>query len=401
MISPHKPLLLWGGTWENAGRTESRSRVRWSTGASETSWVALFPGTQTLYKWDLRDHRRTRGGAARWNAGTRPVSDQRGVWVCGATLTWFHSLAEGAWVGPLMTLSNRPLLPAGERGRRVWSGVGPSMTLHVLLGPRGRENRFLSRLLLFFFLNQKILRPALLRGRERCIHHLLKQSSFPLGRPSWGLLLFRSPPGLTGAWTGGAACLRPAQRHRFWRLLRMRCGSRDGCRGRPRRRAGWGAAASGRVEAAAARWAGCVGSPQSAPKQPRTAGPCSRLCRRRGQSGTQGPWGTELCQHPHVDQTQPGDAPGPQVWTSHDPKTTQWPSSLVARGQKWYKALSELLDRDHPRACPPVLLAWRTCSNASGWQLLHESHKHRRTDQTSTYRPGRGSTVYPAGWRRY
>ncbi len=44
-----------------------------------------------------------------------------------------------------------------------------------------------------------------------------------------------------------------------------------------------------RVEAAAARWAGRVGSPQSAPKQPRTAGPCSRLRRRRGQSGTQGP----------------------------------------------------------------------------------------------------------------
>ncbi len=34
---------------------------------------------------------------------------------------------------------------------------------------------------------------------------------------------------------------------------------------------------------------GRVGSPQSAPKQPRTAGPCSRLRRRRGQSGTQGP----------------------------------------------------------------------------------------------------------------
>ncbi len=43
------------------------------------------------------------------------------------------------------------------------------------------------------------------------------------------------------------------------------------------------------VEAAAARWAGRVGSPQSAPKQSRTAGPCSRLRRRRGQSGTQGP----------------------------------------------------------------------------------------------------------------
>ncbi len=33
--------------------------------------------------------------------------------------------------------------------------------------------------------------------------------------------------------------------------------------------------------------AGRVGSPQSAPVQPGTAGPCYRLCRRRGQSGIQ------------------------------------------------------------------------------------------------------------------
>ncbi len=35
--------------------------------------------------------------------------------------------------------------------------------------------------------------------------------------------------------------------------------------------------------------AGYVGSPQSAPVQPGTAGPCYQLCRRRGQSGIQEP----------------------------------------------------------------------------------------------------------------
>ncbi len=36
----------------------------------------------------------------------------------------------------------------------------------------------------------------------------------------------------------------------------------------------------------------------------------------------------------------------------------------VAWIQYRYKALSELLDHDHPRACPSVLLARRTCSKA-------------------------------------
>ncbi len=47
-------------------------------------WAA--PGTQTPYKRDHRDHRRTRSRAARWNAGTWPVADRAGVWVCGARL---------------------------------------------------------------------------------------------------------------------------------------------------------------------------------------------------------------------------------------------------------------------------------------------------------------------------
>ncbi len=46
-----------------------------------------------------------------------------------------------------MTLPNIPLLPAGKREDEWSLEVDPSMTLHVLLGPRDRENRFLSRFL--------------------------------------------------------------------------------------------------------------------------------------------------------------------------------------------------------------------------------------------------------------
>ncbi len=99
----------------------------------------------------------------------------------------------------------------------------------------------------------KILRPALLRGREWCVHHLPKSRHPPsLSRPSQGRLLRRLPPALAGAWTGGAAALRPAPR----RCLAGGCcvccaGAAAG--GRPRRRVDRGTAAGGRVEAAAAR----------------------------------------------------------------------------------------------------------------------------------------------------
>ncbi len=39
-----------------------------------------------------------------------------------------------------------------------------------------------------------------------------EQSPPSLGRPSQGRLLLRLPSGLAGAWTGGAAALRPALR---------------------------------------------------------------------------------------------------------------------------------------------------------------------------------------------
>ncbi len=49
-----------------------------------------------------------------------------------------------------------------------------------------------------------------------------EQSPPSLGRPSQGLLHLRLPPGLAGAWTGWASCLRPAPRRC---LVKGCCGS--------------------------------------------------------------------------------------------------------------------------------------------------------------------------------
>ncbi len=125
-------------------------------------WAA--PGTQTPYKRDHRDHRRTRSRAARWNAGTWPVADRGEVWVCGARLP-ASKLAEGAWVAFDDALEP-PTAACWREGGWVWSEVDSSMTLQALLGPRDRDNRF----------------------------PLPKQFPLSLGCPSRGLSLLRLPP---------------------------------------------------------------------------------------------------------------------------------------------------------------------------------------------------------------
>ncbi len=59
--------------------------------------------------------------------------------------------------------------------------------------------------------------------------------------------------------------------------------------GRPRRRAGWAQQPADGWRQQLPTEAGSVRSPQSAPVQPGTAGPCYRLRRQRGQSGIQEP----------------------------------------------------------------------------------------------------------------
>ncbi len=122
-------------------------------------WAA--PGTQTPYKRDHRDHRRTRSRAARWNAGTWRVADRGEVWVCGARLP-ASKLAEGAWVAFDDALEP-PTAACWREGGWVWSEVDSSMTLQALLGPRDRDNRFLSR---FLKKNRLSTRPSSGGGRD-------------------------------------------------------------------------------------------------------------------------------------------------------------------------------------------------------------------------------------------
>ncbi len=83
--------------------------------------------------------------------------------------------------------------------------------------------------------------------------------------------------------------------------------------------------------------AGSVRSPQSAPVQP------NRLCRR-----------------PYVNQTQPEVA---LLDHKCGHRTTQRPCHNLRRSWREVRCgtelFSELPDRNHPRACPSVLLAWK------------------------------------------
>ncbi len=130
----------------------------------------------------------------------------------------------------------------------MWSDVDSSMTLHALLGPRDRDNRFLSR-----FLKKTDYPPGPPPGEGEM--HLPSPEAVPALS---GSHVPRPPaPTLTASRRGpgrdGAACLHLARRHRSWRLLRMRCGSGGGCRGPPSETSSLGAATGGLVEAAAAR----------------------------------------------------------------------------------------------------------------------------------------------------
>ncbi len=208
-----------------------------------------------------------------------------------------------------MTLSNRPLLPAGEREDEC----GPKLIRPWLSKPSWDPET---------------------ETTASCRDFWKKKTDYPPGPPPGeGEMHLPSPeafPSLSGspvprplAGRGGAACLHLALRHRFWRLLRMRCGSRGGCRGPPSATSRLGAATGGRVEAAAARrgrelFFFFVRSPQSAPVQPGTAGPGYRLRRRRGQSGIQEPWGTDFV--------------GVPMSTRHSQRWRSWTTSVdIAR----------------------------------------------------------------------
>ncbi len=135
----------------------------------------------------------------------------------GVTLTWLNGWAEG--VGEGIASSKRTLLPTGERrGGRECGDCHPRP-----LGTRKKVTVF------FFFLGfgyhwlggqwrnrtkmkQKILHPALLRGKEWCSHHLLKSR---IQRLRVARLRDAACPGASRAWQG---------RRRY-----PRCGRCEGC----------------------------------------------------------------------------------------------------------------------------------------------------------------------------
>ncbi len=158
-----------------------------------------------------------------------------------------------------------------------------------------------------------------------------------LGRPSQGLL--RLPPGLAGAWTGWASCLWPAPRRRTVEGCCRGVGAGAAAGGRPRRQAGWGAAAG--VEAAAGILrrmmcliaSVCFCAAENCWAQLSTVSPKRPVCDMGAFMGL------FLSSAPSCQwDTARDGAPGPQAWTSHDPETVRSPSSLGARGPSQHAA---------------------------------------------------------------
>ncbi len=223
------------------------------------------------------------------------------------------------------------------------SGVDPSMTLHALLGPRDRDNCFLLR-----FLKQQIIHPALLRGRERCTYPLF------LGRPSRGLLLLHLPP-VDGGQDG---LLMPSSTAP---LLKA---AADAVRER-----GWMQGATLGDEQAG-RCNRRTGGGRSCPPMQDLLDPLSLLlCSRELLGHVTGCVAEEASLgYRNLEETNffgvPMSTRHSQRWrsstTSVDiarPRDRAITFAHVARGQVQCGALSELPDRDHPRACPSVLLA--------------------------------------------
>ncbi len=217
------------------------------------------------------------------------------------TFTCFHNLAEGAWVAFDDALEP-PTAACWREGGWVWSEVDSSMTLQALLGPRDRDNRFL-------------------RGRERCTYPLPKQFPLSLGHPSRGLLLLCLPQ-VDGGQDGRGGLPTPsstaplleaaadAVREQGW-MQGAALGYEQA--GRCNRRTGGGSSCPPRQEVLdrlslllcsrelLGQVTGCVAEEAS-------------LGYRNLEEPT---LSASLCQ----PDTARGGAPGPQVWTSHDPET--------------------------------------------------------------------------------
>ncbi len=263
-----------------------------------------------------------------------------------------------------------------------------------LLGQRRNKNKT----------KQRILHPALLRGREWCGHHLPTSSSLHL----WVARLRASCTcACRRVWRGPGRAGRPVC-DRLHDAARWKAAAAAWERGRPQ----GGAHGDEQAEGLQPEWkqqrvssgAWCAWSPQSASVLPKTAGHSSRQRRRKGRSVTREHSGTVPSPAPSCQwDTARDGAPGPQAWTSHDPETVRSPSSLGARGPSQHAAHVEPPGRAHPRAGFSVL--WPDGPAVTPWRVgqkppPHRLYKHCQWGLTSTYRPVRGDTVHPAEWKR-
>ncbi len=225
-------------TWGDAGRTESRSRVWWSSGASEMAWGALArpPGTVqagpgellTYPRWGSEvEHRGPTRKAVRLEVGSECVGWH---WPGSIVGQGVREKASRPRTGPCCPLAKRE----GDGSVETRSCTLPS-------SPSWDPEEKKTALLLKFWV---VRSPS-----------PEEQDPEAPGRPSQGRRLPWSFTGLAGAEAGCAGLLRPAPR----------CGRSEGCccgragaevetaGGRPRRRADGGAAAGGEVETAANR----------------------------------------------------------------------------------------------------------------------------------------------------
>ncbi len=177
----------------------------------------------------------------------------------------------------------------------MWSEVDSSMTLQALLGPRDRDNRFLSR-----FLKKTDYPPGPPPGEGEM--HLPSPEAVPslsLGRPSRGLLLLCLPP-VDGGQDGRGGLPTPSSTAPLLKAAADAVREQRWMQG----------TALGDEQAGRCNWR--TGRGSSCP--PRQEVLEASLGYRNLEEPT---LSASLCQ----PDTARGGAPGPQVWTSHDPET--------------------------------------------------------------------------------
>ncbi len=229
--------------------------------------------------------------------------------------------------------SDRTLLPTGEeRGGRECGDKVSYTAILALLGPGGKGNCSFIEVLGTTDpgqwrnrtkRKQKILHPALLRGKEWCGHHLLKSR---IQRLRVDRLRDAACPGASRAWQGrrwaapvscgqlhAAAVVQAAvvaELERRWRQQEGTLGDEQTEGLQPA--VGW------RQQRTAG--AGCDVTPPSASVRRRTVGQSPPPLRRIDRPGRSGSPGSGACRTPsYPPRSATGGAPGLLMWTSSDP----------------------------------------------------------------------------------